>query len=591
MLLIDSPLGHYQLLHQIGSGGTGTMYLAQDSRTSREVALKVVSLDDASQAESTLIQRLQQLFTHEMQTLIQLDHASLLPVLDAGWENVSGTSYAYIAMQYCPAGSLANWLQQGQGGARLSLFEISRVLIQAAEALHYAHERGVVHQDVKPSNLLLSAPATHSTILPDLLLTDFRCASFFASISDRGLSQSDYVRTTSFYLPPEQWGGKVVPASDQYALAVLAFYLLTGQFPFQGSLGRIYHQHCTTPPPAPSSLNTQLSPLIDEIILRALDKEPAKRYPSILAFAQAFANLPQVANHQQSTLLSSPSGIPMGANTVAPSPSSPAPSLERLAAASSSSGVITANPAITRTAPPLPPLPLPITPRRRASRLWIRLVAAVLILALALAGGLVIILHIPKTGIAVASVPDHRTVVITTPTSIPTTVPTHSLKPTPTITPLPNPTHTPTPTVIHTTLVDYLNDMSKLYSYTANLGLDQNNSQWMHGDTSLLARGANTYENAVWKLPGMNSFLAVVYFWPPQSSSPLSDLAVSVSADGVHWTATTPSVGDGSGGDSSWIRYTYTLTHLSHVNFVRISWITTATDLWAEQVGQVTLNS
>jgi serine/threonine protein kinase len=120
----------------------------------------------------------------------------------------------------------------------------------------------------------------------------------FAATSSRGLSQTPYVRSTYLSLAPEQWDGKAVPASDQYALAILAFHLLTGQFPFQGSLSQVIHHHYKTPPPPPSSLNPQLDSSIDKIIQRALAKEPAERFPSIQDFAHAFASLLRPADDQ-----------------------------------------------------------------------------------------------------------------------------------------------------------------------------------------------------------------------------------------------------------------------------------------------------
>src|SRR5258708_742654 len=124
-------------------------------------------------------------------------------------------------------------------------------------------------------------------------------ARLSAATSSQGLSQSSYVRGTYLYMAPEQWENKAVPASDQYALAILAFHLLTGQFPFQGSLSQVIRQHYKTPPPAPSSLNPQLNSSIDRLIQRALAKEPAKRFPSILDFAHAFAPFQHLSDDQR----------------------------------------------------------------------------------------------------------------------------------------------------------------------------------------------------------------------------------------------------------------------------------------------------
>lgn len=299
MPLAHSQLGHYQLLHQIGSAEAGTIYLAQDLQLPRRVAVKVMRVGAELQADNNeVVKRLEKLFTREMQALVQLAHPHILPVSDLGTEEIGQVSYAYLAMHYCPAGSLADWLSQARNDQRLSLSTISSLLSQTAEALHHAHERGIVHQDLKPSNLLLRADSTQPATQPDLLLADFGMARLLAATSSQGLSQSPYLRSTYLSMAPEQWDGKAVPASDQYALAVLAFRLLTGQFPFQGSLSQVIHQHYRTLPPAPSSLNPQLDPSIDKIMQRALAKEPDRRFPSALDFAQAFAPFQQLADEQ-----------------------------------------------------------------------------------------------------------------------------------------------------------------------------------------------------------------------------------------------------------------------------------------------------
>src|SRR5258708_17382657 len=112
MSLANSHLGRYQPLRQFGSGGTGAMYLAQDTHMPRQVAVKVVSLDDALQRSNTVTQRVENLFHDEMQALAQLDHPHILPVFDFGQGEIDESIYFYLAMEYCPAGSLAGWLPQ-----------------------------------------------------------------------------------------------------------------------------------------------------------------------------------------------------------------------------------------------------------------------------------------------------------------------------------------------------------------------------------------------------------------------------------------------------------------------------------------------
>jgi serine/threonine protein kinase len=140
-----------------------------------------------------------------------------------------------------------------------------------------------VSQDVKPSNFLIREHP-HQPMRPDLLLTDFGVAK----LTNATAIASQQVRGTPAFMPPEQWEGKPVPATDQYALAVLAYLLMTGTFPFVGGMGAVMHQHFTMPPPPPSSCSPHIPPTVDAVILRALAKKPNERFSSITAFASEF---------------------------------------------------------------------------------------------------------------------------------------------------------------------------------------------------------------------------------------------------------------------------------------------------------------
>jgi|GEM_PF-1705900 len=292
MSLANSLLGHsYQLIRPLGSEGTETLYLAQKLDQDGQVVAKIAPIDEELAGDSRVTQRLEKLFQDKLQALSQLHYTRIAPILDFGHDNINNHQYIYVVMDYYAAGSLEDRLAATP--ARLTLAEIARVIAQVAEALQYAHERELIHQAVKPSNLLLTQGA-----FPDLQLADIGLGYFFATLSSRGLSQSAYVRGTSMFMAPEQWEGQAVPASDQYALAVMAYYLLTGRYPFQGSLSQVIQQHQQARPPAPSRLNRQLNATVDKIITRALAKQPAKRFPSVLDFSQAFANALQGVSDQ-----------------------------------------------------------------------------------------------------------------------------------------------------------------------------------------------------------------------------------------------------------------------------------------------------
>ncbi len=281
-------LGRYRLLHLIGSGGMGEVYLAQDPVINRQVAIKVVRTEATAYTRTgntlgTLGSKdAAHLFQREAKAIAMLDHPGILPLYDYGEYNVNGVMLTYLVMPYREEGSLANWLQKG-GFSLLSVQNVEQMLQQAAAALQYAHDHQVVHQDVKPSNFLIRT-SRENPKRPDLLLTDFGIAKL--SMLTTKASQS--IRGTPTYMAPEQWEGHPVPATDQYALAVMVYELLTGRPPFRGTPLQMMYAHVNTQPQAPSLLNPRLSTAIDAVVLRGLAKRPEERFPSIIAVAFAF---------------------------------------------------------------------------------------------------------------------------------------------------------------------------------------------------------------------------------------------------------------------------------------------------------------
>jgi eukaryotic-like serine/threonine-protein kinase len=277
-------LGNYRLLRLIGSGGMGEVYVAEDVRTPRQIAVKIARIDAQSFGQTETSSDIIRLFHREMQVIIALDHPNILPLIDFGEvEYQQQSKLLYIVMPYRSEGSLSNWLAHQNISGPLPLKDVTIFLLQAADALQHAHEHQIVHQDVKLANFLVREHQTPSRH-PDLLLTDFGIASITSSTS----MQSLHFRGTPSAMPPEQWEGKPVPASDQYALAIMTYQLLTGRPPFIGGPEQVMMQHFTKQPEPPSQHNPLLTSGIDDVLLRALAKSPEQRYPSILAFAQAF---------------------------------------------------------------------------------------------------------------------------------------------------------------------------------------------------------------------------------------------------------------------------------------------------------------
>ncbi|GAC1389909.1 MAG: hypothetical protein NVS4B11_10250 [Ktedonobacteraceae bacterium] len=273
-------LGHYRLLRLIGRGGAGEVYLAEDQRIKRQVALKLVQSEGA-QAESG--KEAARLFQREAETIAMLSHPHILPLFDLGEEVVNGVTLAYLVTPFCSDGSLTTWIRHRQTTLVLAPSMINALVQQAADALRHAHEQGIIHRDVKPSNFLVRV-RKDTPDRPDLLLADFGIARFVQAT----VNASKTIRGTPTYMAPEQWSSHAVPETDQYALAVMVYEFLTGQPPFQGTQEQMMYHHLMTQPHPPSTLNAEIAPSIDDVVLRALAKQPSDRFPSISGFAQAF---------------------------------------------------------------------------------------------------------------------------------------------------------------------------------------------------------------------------------------------------------------------------------------------------------------
>ncbi len=283
MALEELQNGRYHRLRLLGSGGMGEVYLMEDRRISRQVAIKVIRSEGASYPNSDAARDAARLFQREAKAIAALEHPNILPLYDFGEETLDGTTITYMVMPFCAEGSVATWLRQRESATALSAQDIAYLVGQTSEALQYAHDHQVIHLDVKPSNFLLRNNRKNPN-RPTLLLADFGIARNSATAA----SSSRTIRGTPTSMAPEQWSGKPVPATDQYALAVMAYELLAGRPPFMGSMEQLMYQHFTAQPPPPSTFNTHLPAAIDSVLLRALAKKPEDRFPSIAAFANAF---------------------------------------------------------------------------------------------------------------------------------------------------------------------------------------------------------------------------------------------------------------------------------------------------------------
>ena len=282
MLQPGDLLGPYRIEREIGRGGMAVVFLATHQRLDRPVALKV--LYEHLQQNEAFVER----FLFEARAAARLDHFNIVRVHDAG--RIDGVDY--IAMEYVEGESLAEILQRVRGPLPLD-FTLS-ALRQVATALDYAHARGIVHRDVKPSNILVRDNG-------HVLLTDFGIARA-ASLS--AATQTETVLGTPEYMSPEQATGQQVDGrSDVYSLGVVAFHMLTGRPPYRGeSAQAILHAHIHQPLPDPLLINPALSRPVAAALVAATEKDPQRRYPTASAFVQALA----AALASPSTAISTP---------------------------------------------------------------------------------------------------------------------------------------------------------------------------------------------------------------------------------------------------------------------------------------------
>lgn len=277
--------GRYRYERVLGSGGMGDVYLMKDTRVNRRVAIKVVRAETSIEGEKATDAT--RLFQREAKAIAALEHPNILPLYDFGEETREGGAITYMVMPYCVDGSLEAWLRNQNTNPHRPQ-QVAYLIEQAAEALQYAHDHEMIHLDVKPSNFLLRRNRKDPQ-RPTLLLADFGIARNFTTVA----SSSRTIRGTPTSMAPEQWSGAPVFASDQYALAVMTYEMLTGRPPFTGSMEQLMYQHFTVQAPPPSKFNPRLPTALDAVLQRALAKKPEERFPSIADFASALAEAAQ----------------------------------------------------------------------------------------------------------------------------------------------------------------------------------------------------------------------------------------------------------------------------------------------------------
>ncbi|MDX2139763.1 MAG: protein kinase [Chloroflexota bacterium] len=260
MLQPEQQVGPYRIIQQIGQGGMATVYKARHERLDRFVAVKV--MHQAFVEDPTFHAR----FEREAKIIAALEHPNIVPVHD--FAEVAGQPY--LIMKYIEGRTLKQTLIK----QALSLADILRIMTPIADALDYAHRMGVLHRDIKPSNIIIAPSGTP-------YLTDFGMARI-AQAGESTIS-ADMMLGTPQYISPEQALGRTTldARTDLYSLGVVLYELIVGQVPYSGDTPySVIHDHIYRPLPQPSAVNAQVTPAVEAVLVKALEKDPAKRYAS-----------------------------------------------------------------------------------------------------------------------------------------------------------------------------------------------------------------------------------------------------------------------------------------------------------------------
>jgi serine/threonine-protein kinase len=279
--LSGQTFGQYELRDRLGAGGMGAVYRAYQKNLKREVAVKVISITLSQQ--SGYVER----FLREAETSARLENAHIIPIYDFGTQG----PLSYIVMRMLTGGSLTDRLQQ-RPDSTPSLGEIASLLGQLANALDYAHSQGVIHRDIKPSNVMFDHNGT-------AFVVDFGVA--YLAQATTALTGTGTTLGTPLYMPPEQWRNEnLSAASDQYALAVMTYQLVTGRVPFIANTPfALMHLHLNEMPTPPQVARANVPEAVALVLQRALAKKPEDRFPNVTAFAQAFQRA--IAGHEGET--------------------------------------------------------------------------------------------------------------------------------------------------------------------------------------------------------------------------------------------------------------------------------------------------
>ncbi|MGH8312869.1 MAG: serine/threonine protein kinase, partial [Gammaproteobacteria bacterium] len=261
-------LGKFVVAQELGRGSTGKVYLCHDSFLGKDVAIKVYSLDAGTDEKTAQTRR--KLFFNEAYLAGKMNHPNILPIYDAGEDG----GHCYVVMEYvrgaqpltlfCRAGNL------------LPVRKIVEIIFKCAKALDYAHRKGLVHRDIKPGNIMMTADG-------DVRIVDFGVAHM---AGNDGGQLKGLVGSPSYMAPEQMRQQPSTVQTDLYSLGVVMYELLTGKRPYYGNnLSRLVHQIIYATPPPVHTLRADVPPVLEDIVDKSLDKDVTRRYQTGLEFA------------------------------------------------------------------------------------------------------------------------------------------------------------------------------------------------------------------------------------------------------------------------------------------------------------------